>query len=146
MGILGDWKGIIYLTYGWPTATAEEERAVDVIVDDFSFNIWRLISGVASWDELSERARQRIRMQTHTGAIRQYWVLVDEPHAVPRSKRLTQADRARRGAKPFDRSEQQEIMIGQTPVPQDAPLFFKRLMATRACTASCSAGSPPSSC
>lgn len=131
MGIDIAWKRLIECTFTWPEITVDQSNAIDVVIDDLSLNIRKILPGIVSWDDLAERVRRRVENKIANGTIREYWVIIDEPGHVPPNKGVTQ--RARDSTtNPFSALEMQAITVGVTPVPVDGKKFFERLMATRA--------------
>ncbi len=131
MGIDIGWKRLIEQTIGWPEITVDQSNAIDIVIDDLSLNIRKLLPGIVTWEDLAERVRRRVENKIGNGSIREYWVIIDEPGHVPPNKGVTQRARDSK-TDPFSPLEMQAITVGVTPVPVDAKTFFERLMATRA--------------
>lgn len=131
MGIDTGWKKMLDEEFGWPSLSHEKACEVNVVMDDISLNLRRMVYGVDSWEDLGERFRNRVEFLAAKGNLKEYWAFWDESRWVPPNKRVTQRKRDSRAALPFTDAEQLDITVGVGPIPPPSGAFFERLLATR---------------
>ncbi len=139
MGIETSWKKILNQEFGFCyEESLPEGTEIEVVIEDFSLNIRRVLIGLESWNELFSRLQNRVRSKTNP-KLRRYVMVFDEGAHVPISKQLTQKKRMRTEAKrsvmPFDGDELRTIEIGEScSIPEPKDLFLQRLVITRKLT------------
>jgi hypothetical protein len=140
MGIDTTWKNFLSRCFGWPEMPSAAAQSINVVIDDISLNIRRILAGVQTWDELAQRVRDRVHLLVKRGTLKEYWMLWDESRFVPENKAKTQRDRAAAAMEPFTEGECASISVGHGSVEQLAKSFtpkltvadfFTKLMATR---------------
>ena len=137
MGIDIAWKKKLKDVFGWPEMSGDAASRISIVIDDISLNLRSILAGVESWDGLGLRLRNRVEGLAKRDRLKEYWILWDESRFVPRSKYVTQKERAAKSdAVPFTEAEQSCITIGYGPIPGPPAEFFKRLMVTRSMHAS----------
>lgn len=135
MGIQGAWKKILDATFGYcHMPEIPENTVVDVVIDDLSLNIRKVMHGIVSWTDLGKRLRRRVK-SVYTQDLKRYVVTFDEPDCVPSAKQPEQRKRKiaeMKKIKPLSAQEMSNIVIDngiQLEVPQD--IFIRRLMLTQ---------------